>query len=162
MAPQSLKPKPIKAYCAWIGPDNRLRLKKARVNEDGIANVRRGPKGVKVTPLRTFSYKRRPCFAVVGNSGESLDVHGLKTESIVTSTELDELANNNYADQLMSELGKSNAATVRDWLVIGAVALVLVLNIYSFNETKDALAQIGQLIVDRLPSGGAPSGVIGR
>jgi hypothetical protein len=162
LAPQSLKPKPIKAYCAWIGPDNRLRMKKARVNEDGIANVRRGPKGVKVTPLRTFSYKRRPCFAVVGNSGESLDVHGLKTESIVTSTELDELANNNYADQLMSELGRSTGDTVRDWLVVGAVALVLVLNIYSFNETKDALGAIAQMIAERIPLPAGASTGAGR
>ena len=157
MAPQSLKPKPIKAYCAWIGPDNRLRMKKARVNEDGIAAVRHGPKGVKVIPLRTFSYKKRPCFAVVGNSGESLDVHGLKTESVVTSTELDELANNNYADQLMSELGRDQGAKVRDWLVIGAVALVLVLNIYSFNETKDGVAAVAQMIAERFPLPSAPA-----
>ena len=153
--------KPIKGYCAWIGADRKLRIRKAAIDSEGNATVKNGPKAVRVDVHRTFGWKRKTAFMVVGSSAQCIDVFGLRSDSIITATEYAEAVGNNYAEQAMSELGKTPYQTVRDWLVIGCIALVLVLTIYSFNETKDALHELGRIMLERFPAA-APQPTPGR
>lgn len=147
----------MKAYAAWVGPDNRLRLRKATLSTDGVANVRRGPQSVKVDPQRSFTYRGKTCFFVPGDRGEAIDVWG-KSRETMTSEGLNELINNNYAAQVLTELNRGRLGQhVRDWLLIGAIAVLLLIQIWAFNETKDAINDVARIITERFPSQVAPT-----
>lgn len=106
-----------------------------------MARVKRGPKAIKVQADRCKPYKKRIIFFVRGTSAECLPLQE-GANATLTSTELDEMANNNYGTQFFQELNRDNKTSVRDWLVIGLLGFLVILQFYSFNELNGGIEQL--------------------